>query len=47
MRRAVAAGVRPFGLVCDLVEKEAIASDVAELGVYKGNTAFLLAELAR
>ena len=36
-----------LAMVCDLVEKEAIAGDVAELGVYKGNTAFLLAELAR
>src|SRR5215510_5647065 len=34
-------------MVCDLVEKEALPGDVAELGVYKGNTAFLLADLAR
>src|SRR5215475_2011115 len=36
-----------LAMVCDLVEKEAIAGDVAELGIYKGNTAFLLTELAR
>jgi O-methyltransferase len=36
-----------LAMVCDLVEKEAIPGDVAELGVYKGNTAFLLADLAR
>ena len=36
-----------LAMVCDLVEKEALSGDVAELGVYKGNTAFLLAQLAR
>jgi O-methyltransferase len=36
-----------LAMACDLVEKEAVPGDVAELGVYKGNTAFLLAELAR
>jgi O-methyltransferase len=34
-------------MVCDRVEKERLHGDVAELGVYKGNTAFLLADLAR
>jgi hypothetical protein len=34
-------------MICDLVEKEALPGDVAELGVYKGNTAFLLTDLAR
>jgi O-methyltransferase len=36
-----------LAMVCDLIEKEALPGDVAELGVYKGNTAFLLAQLAR
>jgi hypothetical protein len=36
-----------LAMVCDLVEKEAIAGDIAELGVHKGNAAFLFAELAR
>jgi hypothetical protein len=36
-----------LAMICDLVEKEALPGDVAELGVYKGNTAFLLADLAR
>src|SRR6266446_2131673 len=36
-----------LAMVCDLVEKEALPGDVAELGVYKGNTAFLLTDLAR
>src|SRR5262249_1102426 len=34
-------------LVCDHVLKDHLTGDVAELGVYKGNTAVLLAELAR
>ena len=34
-------------LVCDTITKEGIIGDVAELGVYKGNTAFLLTDLAR
>ena len=33
-------------LICDTVVNERIGGDVAELGVYKGNTAFLLARLA-
>jgi len=36
-----------LAMVCDLVVKEALPGDIAELGVYKGNTAFLLADLAR
>jgi O-methyltransferase len=36
-----------LALVCDLVDKEQLRGDIAELGVYKGNTAFLFAELAR
>ncbi len=36
-----------LAMVCDRVEKENLSGDVAELGVYKGNTAFLLADLAR
>ena len=36
-----------FRLVFDQLEKERIKGDVAELGVYKGNTACLLAEFAR
>jgi O-methyltransferase len=40
---------RYFGLalVCDQIVKEKLVGDVAELGVYKGNTAVLLAALAR
>jgi O-methyltransferase len=34
-------------LACDTIEEEGLQGDLAELGVYKGNTAFLLAELAR
>jgi Macrocin-O-methyltransferase (TylF) len=34
-------------LVCDQIAKERLAGDVAELGVYKGNTAVVLARLAR
>lgn len=34
-------------LVCEQVVKEGIRGDVAELGVYKGNTAVLLAGIAR
>jgi Macrocin-O-methyltransferase (TylF) len=34
-------------LACDMIVEEGIRGDVAELGVYKGNTAFLLAQLAR
>jgi O-methyltransferase len=36
-----------LSLTCDELVKENIRGSVAELGVYKGNTAFLLAELAR
>jgi hypothetical protein len=36
-----------LNLTCDQLIKENIRGSVAELGVYKGNTAFLLAELAR
>jgi SAM-dependent methyltransferase len=36
-----------LNMVCDQILKEGLRGDVAELGVYKGNTAFLLAELAR
>ena len=36
-----------LSLTCDQLIKEGIRGSVAELGVYKGNTAFLLAELAR
>lgn len=36
-----------FCLVCDQMEKEGLRGDLAELGVYKGNTAALLAWLAR
>jgi SAM-dependent methyltransferase len=36
-----------LSLVCDQIVKEGIAGDIAELGVYKGNTAALLARLAR
>jgi hypothetical protein len=36
-----------FQLVLDQILKEGIRGDVAELGVYKGNTAALLAKLAR
>lgn len=40
---------RYFGLaiICDQIVKEGLNSDIAELGVYKGNTAILLAALAR
>ena len=34
-------------LVCDQVIKENVVGDMAEVGVYKGNTAFLLAQTAR
>jgi hypothetical protein len=34
-------------LVCDQLRKEGIFGDVAELGVYKGSTAFVLAQHAR
>lgn len=34
-------------LVIDQILKEGLRGDVAELGVYKGNTAFLLARMAR
>jgi SAM-dependent methyltransferase len=34
-----------FNLILDQVLKEQLAGDVAELGVYKGNTAFLLTKL--
>jgi len=36
-----------LGLVIDQIVKEKIKGDIAEVGVYKGNTASLLAELAR
>jgi hypothetical protein len=36
-----------LNMVCDQILKEGLRGDVAELGVYKGNTAFLLGELAR
>jgi Macrocin-O-methyltransferase (TylF) len=36
-----------FRLIFDQLEKEGIRGDVAELGVYKGNTASLLVEFAR
>ena len=35
-----------FNLILDQVLKEQLAGDLAELGVYKGNTAFLLTKLA-
>jgi Macrocin-O-methyltransferase (TylF) len=40
---------RYFGLslICDQIVKEKITGDLAELGVYKGNTAVLLAALAK
>ena len=40
---------RYFGLslICDQIIKENLKGDIAELGVYKGNTAVLLAVLAR
>ena len=40
---------RYFGLslICDQIVKEKITGDVGELGVYKGNTAVLLAALAK
>jgi hypothetical protein len=34
-------------LACDQVAKEGIPGAFAELGVYKGNTAFILAQTAR
>lgn len=34
-------------VICDQIKKEGLTGDVAELGVYKGNTAVLLAALAR
>jgi O-methyltransferase len=34
-------------LVCEQIAKEQIGGDVAELGVYKGNTAVLLSQFAR
>jgi hypothetical protein len=34
-------------LVCDQLLKEGLCGDVAEVGVYKGNTAFMLAQYAR
>jgi hypothetical protein len=36
-----------FALICDQITKERLTGDIAELGVYKGNTAVLLAALAR
>jgi hypothetical protein len=36
-----------FSLVLDQLQKEAIPGDIAELGVYKGDTATLLAGMAR
>jgi len=36
-----------LSLICDQILKEKLSGDVAELGVYKGNTAVLLAALAR
>jgi O-methyltransferase len=36
-----------LSLTCDQLIKEGLRGSIAELGVYKGNTAFLLAELAR
>jgi hypothetical protein len=36
-----------FNLIFEQIVKEAIPGDLAELGVYKGNTAVLLAEFAR
>jgi SAM-dependent methyltransferase len=36
-----------LNMVCDQILKEGLRGDIAELGVYKGNTAFLLAALAR
>jgi hypothetical protein len=36
-----------FRLIFDQLEKEYVKGDVVELGVYKGNTAFLLAQFAR
>src|SRR5215471_15703049 len=36
-----------LSLTCDQLIKEGLRGAIAELGVYKGNTAFLLAELAR
>ncbi|WP_114391491.1 TylF/MycF/NovP-related O-methyltransferase [Notoacmeibacter marinus] len=36
-----------FRLICDQVDKEKILGDVVEVGVYKGNTAVLLARYCR
>ena len=36
-----------LAMVCDLVEKEKLQGDIAELGVYRGHTAFMLTDLAR
>jgi hypothetical protein len=36
-----------LNLACDQILKENITGDVAELGVFRGNSAFLLAKLAR
>lgn len=36
-----------LSLACDQIIKEGITGDVAELGVYKGNSAYFLAKLAR
>jgi hypothetical protein len=36
-----------LSLTCDQLIKEGVRGSIAELGVYKGNTAFLLAQLAR
>jgi len=36
-----------LNLICDQILKERLQGDIAELGVYKGNTAFVLADLAR
>jgi len=36
-----------LNMVCDQILKEGLHGDIAELGVYKGNTAFVLADLAR
>jgi hypothetical protein len=36
-----------LNMVCDQILKEGLRGDIAELGVYRGNTAFVLAALAR
>jgi hypothetical protein len=36
-----------LALICDQITKERLTGDLAELGVYKGNTSVLLATLAR